>query len=217
MEWSGFYIDSGGARREQTGRGGLAVLLARGSATLEHGRLGSGPSCLLSAAARCLACPARQLAPAQALPKSLRQRRVLARQRVGPWSFTAGRTCAGAKLGSQQGPVPACSAHGESRAHLSVAPRELPQTSFFIGANRPCARLAPARLHASRRARACLQPAAVFISDSAARDLAGLRARCAAVRSRALSLRALSPPVAGAPPHWAGQPWACPQATAMRL
>ena len=193
-------------------------MLARGSATVEHGWLGSGSSYFLLAAARCLACPARQPAPAQALPQSLRQRRVLARQSVGLRGHSQrGGRALGRSSGANGARVPPAQRMASLGPTSASPPVSCKKPSFFIGANRPCARLAPARLHASRRARACLQPAAVFISDSAARDLAGLRARCAAVRSRALSLRALSPPVAGAPPHWAGQPWACPQATAMRL
>jgi hypothetical protein len=132
-------------------------------------------------------------------------------------SFAAGRTCAGAKLGSQRGPGPACSAHGESRAHLSVAPRELQKTVFLHWRQspvRPIGTRAPAREPAGPRVPAASRS---VISYSAARDLAGLRARCAAVRSRALSLSALSPPAAGALPHRAGQPWACPQATALQL
>jgi hypothetical protein len=155
-------IESGGARREQTGRGGLAVLLARGSATLEHGWLGSGSSYFLLAAARCLACPARQPAPAQALPKSLRQRRVLARQSVGLRGHSQrGGRALGRSSGANGARVPPAQRMASLGPTSASPPVSCKKPSFFIGANRPCARLAPARLHASRRARACLQPAAV--------------------------------------------------------
>jgi len=163
---SGFYRNRRGklSRREQTGKRGAGRLASKRDCHLgaRLARIWFQLSPLIRRPhsffprppARCRPGAPRKFAPAPSGQEG-------AAESGAAGSFAAGRTCVGAELGSQRGPGPACSAHGESRAHLSVAPRELQKTSaLFIGANRPCARLAPARLNESWRARVCLQPVA---------------------------------------------------------